>query len=319
MIKTRAKVLNQLKTVKSFACTCGFVLSFLSTLFVFISLSFADPNIAASSSSAACKNSTLETYSGTSNLSANWNANTINLHWYADEDATTELTVPTTSQTCVYDSTLTPPPVSSVPQRTGYTFIGWKVRGLPDGYTRLQYIESTGTQYIYTGIKSNGIGLKTEVRMQLTTNTTDEQAIVGVKEDCSTYEIFFSGTSWSGAYHWSGGQRTGVSIKRTTGVMYTITSEMTSNGITHTVNGVQGSYSGSMADTSDKEVMLFGLCSRYRISARVYSVLIWKNGKLVRNYIPAKDSNDVVGLYDLVTKTFFTNAGTGVFTGPVAQ
>ena len=147
MIKTRAKVLNQLKTA------CGFVLSFLSTIFVFVSVSFADPNIAASSNSATCKNSTLETYSGTANLSANWGANTIKLHWYADSDATTELTGSGIPTSCVYDGALTPPPVASIPQKTGYTFAGWKVRGLPDGYTKLQYIQSSGTQYINTGVK----------------------------------------------------------------------------------------------------------------------------------------------------------------------
>ena len=96
----------------------------MSTLFVFSSVSFADPNIAPDTNSADCKNSTLETYSGTSNLNADWEANTINLHWYNNN--TLMENVPSVSSSCEYDSTLTPP--ATIPTRTGYTFTGWRVR-----------------------------------------------------------------------------------------------------------------------------------------------------------------------------------------------
>ena len=94
------------------------MLSFLSTLFVFIPISFADPNIAPDANSADCKNSTLETYSGTSNLTADWEANTIHLRWYNNNTLMR-------SNTCVYDGGLTIP---NAPTRTGYTFTGWRVR-----------------------------------------------------------------------------------------------------------------------------------------------------------------------------------------------
>ena len=84
---------------------------------------FADPDIAPSASSADCKYAPLETYTGTSNLQADWQPNAIALHWYNGD---TELTVPSASQSCVYDGTLTPP--ATIPTRTGYTFKGWRVR-----------------------------------------------------------------------------------------------------------------------------------------------------------------------------------------------
>jgi hypothetical protein len=34
----------------------------------------------------------------------------------------------------------------------------------------------------------------------------------------------------------------------------------------------------------------------------------------VRHYIPSKNYNNEIGLYDLVTNTFFVNSGTGYFT-----
>ena len=58
--------------------------------------------------------------------------------------------------------------------------------------------------------------------------------------------------------------------------------------------------------------------NNFRCSAKLYNVKFYKNGDMVFNGIPAKrNSDNVVGMYDTVTDTFFTNAGTGTFTaGP---
>ena len=229
------------------------------------------------------------------------------------------MTVPTASQSCVYDGTLTPP--STIPTRTGYTFRGWKVRGLPDEYTRLQYIESNGSQVINTGISvGTSYGLKTAVKLQLTTTDTSERAIWGPRDYCGGYEVYFSNGKYVGFYRKSG-QAVYVPVNYTTGVPYTITTEMTSNSMTINVNGVQRQYSGTVSAADSNNITLFGMCGKYRISARVYYANMWNNNVLVRRFIPAKrNSDNVVGMWDMVTKTFFTNAGTGSFTaGPVAQ
>ena len=79
--------------------------------------------IASNAASAPCTNNTLETYSGNSNLAADWQPNTINLRWY---NGNTLLDVQSTANTCVYDGSLTIP--STAPSRIGYTFDGWQVR-----------------------------------------------------------------------------------------------------------------------------------------------------------------------------------------------
>ena len=73
---------------------------------------------------ADCKHTPLQVYSGTSNLQAGWQANTIQLHWYNGDDEIQN--VPVASQSCTYDGTLTPP--TTIPTRTGYTFKGWRAR-----------------------------------------------------------------------------------------------------------------------------------------------------------------------------------------------
>ena len=94
----------------------------LLLLSVFSSPAFAS-GINANSASAPCTNNTLETYSGNTNLQADWAPNTIDLRWYNNN---TLLTVQSTANTCIYDGALTIP--ATEPTRTGYTFVGWQVR-----------------------------------------------------------------------------------------------------------------------------------------------------------------------------------------------
>ena len=143
--------------------TCNLLLSpkQIGTICFAISLLISAPlfatDIPSSASTADCKNNPLQTYSGTSNLQADWQANTIALHWYNGDD---ELTVPSASQSCVYDGTLTPP--ATIPTRTGYTFRGWRVRQADtscfasqvcsltgSGVNGLTYDESDSTTYGY--------------------------------------------------------------------------------------------------------------------------------------------------------------------------
>ena len=107
--------LKQIGTI----CFAIFAFIFTAPLFAIIS---CDPSL--NGDCPDCINSNLQTYSGTSNLQANWQANTIQLHWYNGD---TEIqNVPSASQSCVYDGTLTPP--ATIPTKTGYTFKGWRVR-----------------------------------------------------------------------------------------------------------------------------------------------------------------------------------------------
>jgi hypothetical protein len=47
---------------------------------------------------------------------------------------------------------------------------------------------------------------------------------------------------------------------------------------------------------------------------KCYSCRIWSGGSLVVDLHPCiQDSNGVIGMYDLVSKTFKTNSGSGAF------
>ena len=46
---------------------------------------------------------------------------------------------------------------------------------------------------------------------------------------------------------------------------------------------------------------------------KLYYCQIYENDVIVRDFVPALDSNNVACLYDRVSQTFFYNAGTGTF------
>ena len=51
------------------------------------------------------------------------------------------------------------------------------------------------------------------------------------------------------------------------------------------------------------------------VSAKLYSCKIYDNGTLIRDFYPCvRRADNVVGLWDRVNKTFYTNAGSGTFT-----
>jgi hypothetical protein len=51
-----------------------------------------------------------------------------------------------------------------------------------------------------------------------------------------------------------------------------------------------------------------------KLKGKVFYCKIYENNILVRNFIPAKrDSDNAIGMYDLVNNVFYTNSGTGTF------
>jgi hypothetical protein len=52
----------------------------------------------------------------------------------------------------------------------------------------------------------------------------------------------------------------------------------------------------------------------YASKSKIYYCKIWQEGRLVRHFVPCINLAQVAGFYDLVTNTFYTNAGSGTFT-----
>jgi len=103
-------------------------LSIIATILIIPA--FAEgPDIPANVSNPSCDSGVLKTTSGNVNLRAEWTENRINLTWYDDnaENNGSAIDVSgTNSAQCTYNGGITLP--TNIPTKTGYTFLGWRVR-----------------------------------------------------------------------------------------------------------------------------------------------------------------------------------------------
>ena len=252
-----------------------------------------------------CDTDVLNTDTGPVNLRAEFEPENINLHWYNDGN---KINVSTTSKSCTYD---TPISLPANPVKPGYKFKGWKVF---TNYTPIQYIESTGTQYINTGISGSVIGLNVETRVEFIEFGV-ERAICGVYDNGGVFELgtgsgggmfLYNAPGFSAAY-------SGLNLN----TVYDIGGSMTNSDIILTINGNSSHSNKAPAiDGTNSNLIIFGhwwTQGGYPAKLKMYYFKIYQNGTLVRNFVPAKDLNGVVCMYDHVSGQFFYNSGTGNF------
>lgn len=187
--------------------------------------------------------------------------------------------------------------------------------GLPDAYTELEYIESTGTQFLNTKYRvkpTTEIDILLEVTGYDTAN--DWNGLFGARtainnSDCfagfvnkSTYILAFN---YGGADYAVNG--TAVSGER----------NITNKGKTFYQNGsALYTFSGNLSNGNyDFYLCAANLAGQARFSKQKLKYCrLYENGAIVHEYIPAKRKSDnVLGVYDVVSNTFITNAGTGTF------
>ena len=189
------------------------------------------------------------------------------------------------------------------------------------GYTFVDSITASGTQYIDTGILA-GSDIKAEVKYKPTSFTANPYCALGGR-DAAT------GTSRNAFCIWANvGGRTRFDYQ--TDSVSTSASSTTNwniaikDGVKNYLNGVAADDSTASTFTSSYNIYLFAAMTGATgaIGQMVGSIAyckIWKAGVLVRDFMPAiRNSDNVVGMYDTVSGTFFENQGTGTFVaGPV--
>lgn len=191
---------------------------------------------------------------------------------------------------------------------------------LPSGYTELEYIQSSGTQYINTGFKPSG---KSRIIMDCAPTSLSSTfcfycsrtAASATASDTNT--LFFYSNTYRGDYYGASSSTSGCYsanarfvIDNNQGMIYIGDNYIISNTTTSTSSPMpwilmaSAKNSGSAVDTSS--------LGNYA-SMKLYSCKIYNNGTLVRDFVPAKNSSGTIGLYDTVNGAFYTNAGSGIF------
>ena len=195
-------------------------------------------------------------------------------------------------------------------------------------YTKLvEYIESSGTQWIDTWFSPTNKNVRIEVKYRFVSlpTGTDRKYVFG-----ESYTI--DNTNVRLQYSVGVDCFIGFGNKHVADVPF----DSYDTDTTHTIvcsNGVfsldgrtlaEADLSDASLSTTDTNhpVYLFGLnvggATNYLSSIRLYSCKIWSQGKLVRDFIPVSLTNGTtVCLYNAVRGDFYNNAGTGSFTaGP---
>ena len=190
---------------------------------------------------------------------------------------------------------------------------------LPSGATRLDYIESSGSQWIDTGVRGR-IGASTE--LDVTCVAMADNTILGSRIDSGDTRFFV--VHWNandllaglgGHANWYWAQRTIISA----GNRYLIRSVMEDGNQSIFLNGSEVGTARTFRTAFDTKRSLYlfachnGSSASYGCSARLHSGKIWLDGELQRDFVPCRDENDEVCLYDLVSGEYFRNGGSGSF------
>ena len=184
-------------------------------------------------------------------------------------------------------------------------------------YTQLDYIESTGTQYIDTGyIPNQSSGVKTKVRFNSVDN--NKALVFGSAQayNSRAFEFFL----WDGSpefdYNAQWKKVTGNNIS----VDNVLELDWNKNIVNYSINNVQQQTINFTAGAfvAPYTMNIFALHrpdgAYLGLVGSIYYFKIYDNGTLVRDMIPVRRNVDgVLGMYDKVTNTFFTNSGTGEF------
>ena len=221
---------------------------------------------------------------------------------------------------------------------------GYQEKSLPSGYTRLEYVESNGNQDVNTGVamkKTLGVICTFSVTSleQVSVNTARgsrcifssghwsgtstsdffglEQVTYRDSEGYSTYN-FYTGKS----------QESDVFMAIVNNI-YTASITPGSSPVLCTVNSFPNStfetatyYSTTLNGDPTDAIHIFAESynSYNKSKMKLYNFKIYDKQTLVRDMVPAQNSSNVAGLYDLVNDVFYTSiSGTDLIAGPVVS
>lgn len=188
---------------------------------------------------------------------------------------------------------------------------------IPEEYQEVEYIESTGTQYIDTGLVAN-TNITYNFSFQVQNNSKAKLFGSRIGSFDSALAVYFNNSglftlNYGNSYEEPQGTFTATKIivksfiddnrykiyvNNQLGLNFPISQSFYSG------NMYFGSYNnnGSPAVSSQTEEL------------KLYYCKIYDNNTIVRDFIPCyRKSDNVIGLYDRANNAFYTNAGTGTF------
>lgn len=185
----------------------------------------------------------------------------------------------------------------------------------------VDYIGSTGTQYIDTGIYAPDV-TRFVVKGTCEPNGMSNAQLLGAK-DSSAVTSFFGSRIVSGKQSWYCvvGDSTSIGNPLNLSIIdATIVDDKNQPGtLTDLVEGTTQSFESFVGSTSNFAFLENNLCifggsaTRASLNATCYELQIYTADGLVRHFKPCIDGNNVKCMYDLVTGKYYYNQGEGEF------
>ena len=182
---------------------------------------------------------------------------------------------------------------------------------LPSGYKRLEYIKSSGAQYIDTGIIGS---YDTRVTADFEILSIGSGTVFVFGSQANNDVRFCLGITSASVFRSDYGTEYISGPSAATGTKY----KADKNRNVCTINGTAIN-SNVQTFTGTTNIYLFArsYSSLSYASLKMYGCKIYSNDVLVRDFIPCKNASGVVGMWDDVNSVFYQNAGSGTFTaGP---
>ncbi len=186
----------------------------------------------------------------------------------------------------------------------------WKSKQgeLPYGYTQIDYIESTGTQYIDTGyipVQNDEFEIK-----NITSSVDNDAAIISA--GTGTYQLIILQVQQSGTYYKYFATGNAAHFNQSgydnSTIVLNKDGEIYVDGNLKTTSYYGGGVNSSL------NIFRRANDTSYFVG-RIGELIITNNNIEKRHFIPCyRNSDNEVGLYDIVNNTFYTNAGAGTFT-----
>lgn len=191
---------------------------------------------------------------------------------------------------------------------------------LPNGYTQLEYIESTGTQWINTGITNWNQTIEYEIKLGIRQQTGGTTTFWGCFDSwsangnntpaISTYASYRVPTNFAAGYAATSGTDIGIANGQTG--IFALKGDTISWS-----EGISAPFDRNKTFTNTTPFHLFSTYyngePQEHAAYPLYYAKFWLNGELIRDFVPCKNGDGEIGLWDKVEDKFYGNSGTGTF------
>lgn len=191
--------------------------------------------------------------------------------------------------------------------------------GLPSSYTAVDYLQSTGTQWIEMGVTPNQ-NTKAVLKIKINVFTSKGASLIGSRtninsdDQFTTYLDDYGGTRF--LFRMDGQPKATFWTGLTTNKIYIVTLSGTEMKAELEDGTAVFSKTFSVPDfTSTLTMALFrskGVSGDY-FRGRIYSCKHYSGDELIQDFQPCLDTNGVPCMFDFVSRKPFYNVGTGSF------